>query len=116
SKCAKENGLKAVLSGLGSDEVFGGYPSFSRMAGLLRLRKLPSAFLTAAALIPDKRLQRLQWLSVPGSTGLYLALRGFFSPAEIAKITGTGIKEVLKRIASIQFRPEEQLKDPQEYA
>ncbi|MGF1925288.1 MAG: asparagine synthase (glutamine-hydrolyzing), partial [Bacteroidia bacterium] len=30
-KCAKENGVKSVLSGLGADELFGGYPSFDRI-------------------------------------------------------------------------------------
>ncbi|RZL32022.1 MAG: asparagine synthase (glutamine-hydrolyzing), partial [Pedobacter sp.] len=41
NKCAKENGLKAVLSGIGADEIFGGYPSFKRMGLIKMLKKLP---------------------------------------------------------------------------
>src|SRR6202012_180677 len=31
SKFAHDDGLKAVLSGIGADELFGGYPSFNRI-------------------------------------------------------------------------------------
>jgi asparagine synthase (glutamine-hydrolysing) len=40
SRLASEQGLKVALSGLGGDEVFGGYPSF---AAVPRLRPLRSA-------------------------------------------------------------------------
>ena len=44
SKLASDNGETVVLTGLGADEIFAGYPSFERLPGL------------------KKRVQRLKWL------------------------------------------------------
>lgn len=85
SKYAKETGLKAVLSGVGGDELYGGYPSFSRMGKVNMLEKLPKAFLRSSAFTNSKKLRRLAYLSLGGVKGKYLFLRGHFIPAEIAR-------------------------------
>jgi asparagine synthase (glutamine-hydrolysing) len=42
SKIAAEAGLKVVLSGLGGDELFNGYPSFRHVPNIVRLNRLLS--------------------------------------------------------------------------
>jgi len=64
SKYAKQCGLKAVLSGIGGDELFGGYPSFERMKTVLTLEKLPNKLLNAAQYSSSKKLRRLAYLTI----------------------------------------------------
>jgi len=94
SKYAKEIGLKAVLSGVGGDELYGGYPSFSRMNKVNMLEKLPNAILKNAAFAESKKLRRLVYLSLGGAKGKYLFLRGHFTPVEIAQQLGMSESKV----------------------
>ena len=98
SKVAAESGLKVAISGLGGDELFGGYPSFRQIPGMVRLLSPFRSFPAVGRLF--------RWISAPvlkrftspkygglleyGGTygGAYLLRRGLFMPWELPKILG----------------------------
>ncbi|CAN5353731.1 asparagine synthase (glutamine-hydrolyzing) [soil metagenome] len=96
SKYAKQQGLKAVLSGIGGDEIFGGYPSFKRMKTLALLNNFPTNFLRSGRYTDNKKFKRLSYLSLKGTKGKYLLLRGQFIPSEIAALLNTSEEYVWK--------------------
>ncbi|RYE37223.1 MAG: asparagine synthase (glutamine-hydrolyzing) [Sphingobacteriaceae bacterium] len=104
AQLAKKQGLKAVLSGLGGDELFGGYPSFKRIRFLKRLKKtLPKFAIKLFQKFPKKAYQKLAYLSLQSPVGYYLSLRGYFVPDQIAIILNIPVKKVWQTINSFNY-------------
>lgn len=91
---ANKKGIKAVLSGIGADELFGGYPSFKRMNLVKRLSKLPKFVLKLALNANKPAIKRIYYLRYKNTIGEYLFLRGLFNPKEIAALLDRPIKDV----------------------
>lgn len=101
-KFAKQYGLKAVLSGLGADELFGGYASFSRSGMVNKLKSIPAALLHATEYLPQDKYKKISFLSRKDAVGNYLFNRGYFSTIETAQVLGTSSKEVSDKLKEIR--------------
>ena len=107
AKAAKEAGLKTVLSGLGSDEIFCGYPSFGKAAMIRKIQNLPKFLKPSLGLMSlvDGRYQKLNYLKNNDILSFYLGIRGLFVPQEAAKILDADLSEVnnfLKNLSIFQ--------------
>jgi asparagine synthase (glutamine-hydrolysing) len=95
SKLAHDQGLKVVLSGLGGDEIFGGYQSFELVPRMVRfsralnlgwpLRAGAGKLLERIASPPIRRVGRFLD-DFPTMSAGYWAMRGIFTPGETAKL------------------------------
>lgn len=94
SKFAHDDGLKAVLSGIGADELFGGYPSFNRIRYLKNAKRLPTGMLKAAGYLLNDQYKKMSYVSYEHPLADYLLLRGLFLPAAITEILDTTTSEV----------------------
>jgi len=84
SRAAKESGLKAVLSGVGADEIFYGYPSFKDGNTLKFLSKVSYSIIKIFEF--SRKYKKLELLKAEQEFAYYLPKRALFSPKEIAQI------------------------------
>ena len=95
SKAVHEAGIKVALSGVGGDELLGGYPSFKNIPRMVRFPRIAGL---AGKLL---RHPKARLIAEHGRTyaGAYLLQRGLFLPGELPVILGDELaREGLARL------------------
>ena len=102
SKAVHEAGVKVAISGVGGDELFGGYPSFARIPKITRIARSP-----LGPLVPlVQRHPKAPLLATMGRTypGAWLLQRGLFLPHELPSILGADVaREGLARLRILEL-------------
>lgn len=109
---AARAGVKVALSGLGGDELFGGYPSFHDVPRMLRYLKLPSRVPLAGRLLRLAAAPALSRIASPKLAGIleyggsfegaYLLRRALYMPWEVDEILDPVITHVgLRRLGTL---------------
>jgi asparagine synthase (glutamine-hydrolysing) len=100
SQVAHELGFKVVLSGLGGDELFGGYPSFRDIPRWQQFAQtahhLPLIPVLWESLAPTARRPKLRGMLRYGHTvaGAFYLRRGLYLPDELPAIIGPELAEM----------------------
>ncbi len=115
-KFAKQYGLTAVLSGLGADELLGGYDSAKRSQLLKKLAYLPSFVLAATNYFPNDKLKRISYLKDNTLLNKYLFYRGIYSPLRISTLLNIPLEKVLRVLKCVTIAPLDSKSEIQEAA
>ena len=118
ARAAKQVGLKVCLSGLGADELFGGYPSFSEVPRLhkfvkgLNLLGVPKYLLSLSG---NNKLHRIyDMFNPPSLANVYLNFRGLFSNEEISQLLDVDKGEVDSNFSQFDADDVRQIRSAQE--
>src|SRR6516225_5366649 len=125
SKAAHELGLKVAISGLGGDELFGGYSSFHDLPTWVRWMAAPSSIPFFGQILRRafRRVRAEKWGLNPKAAGLvelggnypgaYLLRRGLFMPWELPEVLGPELAhEGLTRLDPIKHIASTLIPDP----
>jgi asparagine synthase (glutamine-hydrolysing) len=100
SAAVAKTGIKAVLSGSGGDELFGGYPSFRRLPAAMRWKRrmqplVPAVTPVVSAVLPERLTERWQhFMSGNGRVdAAYRTQRGLYMPAEVERLAGPALRD-----------------------
>jgi asparagine synthase (glutamine-hydrolysing) len=85
SKKVAERGIKVALSGLGGDELFGGYPAFRDVPRLMALARMPRLLRWAACRISGADWERISDLPEPDAAALARWRRVVFADAALRR-------------------------------
>jgi asparagine synthase (glutamine-hydrolysing) len=99
AKAVASSGIKAVLSGTGGDEMFGGYPSFRRLPRAVAMKRAsgpawPLIAPVAAVFMPERlRARWRRFVSSKGVADAYRVQRGFLMPEEARALAGPALRD-----------------------
>ena len=109
SKLAKDNGFKVALSGLGADELFGGYPSNDRLKFIELAKFIPKSLLKYGIYSKNKKLSKISLLTNPNQINKYLFLRSISTISEVSSLSGVpkiDIENLLLNLNNLQINNE----------
>jgi asparagine synthase (glutamine-hydrolysing) len=100
ARAVASTGIKAVLSGAGGDELFGGYASFTRLPWAMAVKRLAAPLWPALGSLTGPLMPvrlRGRWRHFASSNGsfieAYRVQRGFLLPDEVESIAGPALRD-----------------------